>query len=203
MLANYGIEIRDVGIKQLGVSEKVTQDVFDRMRADRKRKTEATIAAGTAEATRIRTDAESKRTELLAAAQARAKAIRGQGDAEAAQYYKQLEEDPELAIFLRQTEALQEDAKERSTIVLSAESEPFKLFREMPKINRISQESRSSKIKIRKKYGHIRRKSINMILKQQQVECRREMDTGAKALSDALRMSFNILSSSWLCWWSF
>jgi membrane protease subunit HflC len=134
VLENYGIEIKDVGIKQLGVSEKVTQDVFDRMRADRKRKTEATIAAGTAEATRIRTDADSKKTELLAAAQARAKAIRGQGDAEAAQYYKQLEEDPELAIFLRQNEALKKILKDRSTIVLSAESEPFRLLREMPKM---------------------------------------------------------------------
>jgi modulator of FtsH protease HflC len=134
VLISYGIEIKDVGIKQLGISEKVTQAVFDRMRADRKRKTEATIAAGAAEAMRIRSDAESKRTELLVTAQARAKAIRGQGDAEAAQYYKQLEEDPELAIFLRQTDALKKILKERSTVVLSAESEPFKLLREMPNI---------------------------------------------------------------------
>jgi len=137
VLANYGIEIRDVGIKQLGVSEKVTQAVFDRMRADRKRKTESTIAAGAAEAMRIRSDAESKRTELLVTAQARAKAIRGQGDADAAQYYKQLEEDPELAIFLRQTDALKKILKERSTIVLSADSEPFRLLREMPKVGAI------------------------------------------------------------------
>jgi modulator of FtsH protease HflC len=134
VMDNYGIEIKDVGIKQLGVSEKVTQDVFDRMRADRTRKTQAIIATGTAEATRIRTDADSKKTELMAAAQARAKAIRGQGDAEAAQYYKQLEEDPALAIFLRQNEALKKILKERSTIVLSAESEPFRLLREMPKV---------------------------------------------------------------------
>jgi membrane protease subunit HflC len=145
VLANYGIEIRDVGIKQLGVSEKVTEDVFDRMRADRRRKTEATVAAGTAEATRIRTDAESKRTELLAAAEARAKAIRGQGDAEAAQYYKQLEADPELAIFLRQNEALKKILKDRSTVVLSAESEPFKLLRQMPKIEPPAATSQKSK----------------------------------------------------------
>jgi modulator of FtsH protease HflC len=134
VLANYGIEIKDVGIKQLGVSEKVTQDVFDRMRADRKRKTDSTIAAGTAEATRIRSDADSKKTELLVTAEARAKAIRGQGDAEAAQYYKQLEEDPELAIFLRKTEGIKKMLKDRSTIVISAESEPFELLRAMPKI---------------------------------------------------------------------
>jgi modulator of FtsH protease HflC len=139
VLANYGIEISDVGIKQLGVSEKVTQAVFDRMRADRKRKTEATIAAGAAEAMRIRSDAESKRTELLVTAQARAKAIRGQGDAEAANYYKELEADPELAIFLRQTDALKKILKERSTVVLSAESEPFRLLKEMPDLQKKSE----------------------------------------------------------------
>jgi len=129
---DYGIEIKTLGIKQLKVSEDVSKDVFERMRAERNRKTEATIAEGNAEATRIRTDADSKKTELLAAAEARAKAIRGQGDAEAAKYYKMLEADPDLAMFLRDIEALKRTLEERSTIVLSADTEPFKLLKEMP-----------------------------------------------------------------------
>ncbi len=130
----YGISIEAVGIKQLGVSEKVTEDVFARMMADRRRKAEATLAEGKAEATKIRTDSEKKRTVLLAVAEARAKAIRGRGDAEAAKYYKLLEEDPELAMFLREIEALKKILKHRSTVVLSAESRPFKLLKEMPDI---------------------------------------------------------------------
>ena len=130
----YGIDIKAVGIKQLGVSEEVTKDVFERMKADRKRKTEATLAEGNAEATKIKTDAESKRTELLAVAEAQAKAIRGEGDAEAAKYYKLLEADPDLAMFLRDIEALKKILKEKSTIVLSAETEPTKLLREIPDI---------------------------------------------------------------------
>jgi membrane protease subunit HflC len=130
----YGVEIKAVGIKQLGISEKVTQDVFARMKADRNRRTEATLAEGKAEATKIKTDADSKKTELMAAAEARAKAIRGQGDAEAAKYYKLLEEDPQLAMFLRDVDALKKILKERSTVVLSAESQPFKLLKEMPDI---------------------------------------------------------------------
>ncbi len=129
---DYGIEIKTIGIKQLNVSEDVSKDVFDRMRAERNRKTEATIAQGNAEATKIRTDADSKKTELLAAAEARAKAIQGQGDAEAAKYYKMLEEDPELAMFLRNIEALKKILEERSTIVFSADSAPFTLLKEMP-----------------------------------------------------------------------
>ncbi|MEN6384767.1 MAG: SPFH domain-containing protein, partial [Phycisphaerales bacterium] len=75
--AAYGININLVGIKMLKVSEKVTEDVFARMKADRKRKTDATLAQGSAEATRIKSDADSKITELMAATEARAKAIRG------------------------------------------------------------------------------------------------------------------------------
>jgi len=130
----YGIKVESVGIKMLKVSEKVTEDVFARMRADRKRKTEATLAQGNAEAMRIKSDADSKVIELLAAADARAKAIRGSGDAEAAQYYKMLEADPEFAMFLREIETLKKTLKERTTVVLPADAEPFKLLKQMPQI---------------------------------------------------------------------
>ena len=129
---DYGIEIKTLGIKRLKISEDVSKDVFERMRAERNRRTEATIAEGNAEAIRIKSDADEKKTVLLAAAEARAKAIRGQGDAEAAQYYKMLEEDPEFAMFLRDIDALKKVLRERSTIVLSADTEPFKLLKEMP-----------------------------------------------------------------------
>lgn len=132
--ADYGIEIMALGIKQLKISEDVSKDVFERMRAERNRKTEAIIAEGNAEATKIKTDADSKKIELLAAAEARAKAMRGEGDAEAAKYYKMLEEDPELAMFLRDIEALKKILEERSTIVISADTEPFKLLKKVPDI---------------------------------------------------------------------
>jgi membrane protease subunit HflC len=131
---NYGIEIKTLGIKQLKISEDVSKDVFERMKAERNRKTEATIAEGNAEATKIRTDADSKKTELLAAAEARAKAIRGEGDAEAAKYYKMLEEDPEFAMFLRKIETLKKALEQRSTLVFSADSEPFTLLKQVPDI---------------------------------------------------------------------
>jgi membrane protease subunit HflC len=132
--SSYGIEVKALGIKQLKVSEDVSKDVFERMRAERNRRTQAIIAQGNAEATKIKTDADSKKTELLAAAEARAKAIRGEGDAEAAKYYKMLEADPELAMFLRDIDALKKVLENRSTIVLSADAEPFKLLKEMPNI---------------------------------------------------------------------
>lgn len=131
---DYGIEVKAVGIKQLKVSEDVSKDVFDRMIAERKRQTAATVSQGQAAATRIKTDADSKKIELLAAARARAKAIKGEGDAEAAKYYKMLDADPQLAMFLRDLEALKKILQNRSTIVLSADAEPFKLLKQMPDI---------------------------------------------------------------------
>ncbi|MBN2020165.1 MAG: hypothetical protein JW749_08070 [Sedimentisphaerales bacterium] len=130
----YGIEIKAVGIKQLKVSEDVSKDVFERMKKERQRRTEATIAEGAAAARKITTEADSMQTELLAAADARAKQIRAQGDAEAAQYYKMLEEDPQLAMFLRDIEALKKILEKRSTLVIGSDSEPFRVLREMPKI---------------------------------------------------------------------
>jgi len=134
VMDDYGIEIKTLGIKQLKISEDVSKEVFERMRAERNRRTETTIAQGNAEATKIKTDADSKTKELLAAAEARAKAVRGQGDAEAAKYYKMLEEDPELAMFLRDLEALKKILEENATVVFSSKTAPFRLLEEMPNI---------------------------------------------------------------------
>lgn len=128
----YGIKIETLGIKQLKISEDVTQSVFERMKAERKRLTDDTITRGEAEAARIRADADRIRKSLLAEAQARAKAIRGRGDAEAAKYYEMLQANPELAIFLRNLESLVTMLKDRATLVIPADVEPFRLLREMP-----------------------------------------------------------------------
>ena len=45
-----------------------------------------------------------------------------------------LEEDAELAMFLRDIEALKKILEKRSTVVLSGDSQPFKLLREIPEI---------------------------------------------------------------------
>ncbi len=133
--SEYGITIETLGIKQLKVNEAVTEKVFDRMRAARNLKTEATIAEGEAEATKIATDAVSISQELMAAANARAKAIQGQGDAEAAQFYPMLKQAPQFAIFLKNIEALKTMLKDRTTLVVPMDAEPFSLLKEMPDPN--------------------------------------------------------------------
>jgi membrane protease subunit HflC len=132
---DYGIEIRTLGVKQLKISADVTKQVFERMKAERQRRTDATTSEGEAEAARIRAEANKKRDVLLAAAEASAKRIRGEGDKEAAKYYKMLEADPQLAIFLRDLEALAVSMKEGTTVVIPADADPFRLLRRMPSLD--------------------------------------------------------------------
>jgi membrane protease subunit HflC len=133
-LKDYGIEIKTLGIKQLKISADVTKQVFERMKAERQRRTDETISQGGAEAERIRSEANMKRDVLLAAAEARAKAIRGQGDAEAAKYYKMLEDEPQLAMFLRNLDALAITLRERATVIIPADADPFNLLTGMPSL---------------------------------------------------------------------
>jgi len=129
-----GIEITALGIKQLKVSKEVSKEVFERMRAERNRRAAVITSQGTGEATKVKTDAESKRDELIAAAEARATAIRGTGDAEAAKHYERLEDDPELAMFLRDIEALKKSMGEGTTIVIPTDMRPFNLLKGLPEL---------------------------------------------------------------------
>jgi membrane protease subunit HflC len=131
--AEYGIEIKTLGIKQLKVSEDVTKRVFERMKAERQGRTDAITSEGDAMAIQIRADANKKRDVLVNAAEGRAKEIRGQGDADAARYYEMLEADPQLAIYLRNLETLRAISP-RSTVVIPMDSEPFTLLKAMPSL---------------------------------------------------------------------
>jgi membrane protease subunit HflC len=133
-MQEYGIAVKAVGIKRLNVPKDVTEKVFDRMKADRNRKKVDILAEGNAAAKSIRSDAEAKQKELLAVAAAQAQLIRGTGDAEAAKYYEMLKEDPELAMFLRNLEALKKILAEKTTIVLGVETEPIDLLKGVPDI---------------------------------------------------------------------
>jgi membrane protease subunit HflC len=129
-----GIEIMALGIKQLKVSEEVSKEVFARMRAERTRIEKEITSQGTGEATKIKTDADSKAEELKAAAEARATAIRGKGDAEAAKHYEKLEADPELAMLLRDIEALQKILEKNTTFVTPTDMRPFELLKGLPEL---------------------------------------------------------------------
>ncbi|MBN2589374.1 MAG: protease modulator HflC [Sedimentisphaerales bacterium] len=138
--ADFGIEIKTLGIKKLKISEDVSTKVFDRMRAERNRRAQDTISEGKTEADSIEQDRITISDTILAAAEARAKIIRGKGDAEAAQYYEQLNEDPELAEFLYVMDMIPEMLKDRTTIVIDTTKEPFDVLWNKPNLTPASAE---------------------------------------------------------------
>ena len=66
----------------------------------------------------------------------RALEIKGQGDADAAQYYALLEEEPEFAMYLRNLEALPLILGDNSTFVVPMDADPFKLLKEKPALGK-------------------------------------------------------------------
>lgn len=125
----YGVELLVVGIRRLGLPEAITQSVFERMRAERQALADGYRSEGEGESIRIRAGADSERDQLLARAEADARRSRAEGEAEAAEQFKVFEKSPELALFLRKLDALEETLQSKSTVVLSSDTQPFDLLR--------------------------------------------------------------------------
>lgn len=125
---NYGLAIRFLGIKRLGLPENVTASVFERMQAERKRLADQSQYEGEAEAQTIRAEAERKAAVVLADAGAQATAIRGKGEAEAAKSLAVFQQNPDLANFIFRLSALENSLKDRSTLIFDQHTPPFDLF---------------------------------------------------------------------------
>lgn len=129
-MKDFGIEVTKVGFRQIGFPELVTTKVLDRMKAERESKSERHIAEGKSEAQRIRSEADRKASEILAQAEAESKRIRGEGDELAAKHYAVFQQDPKLAIFLRNLEALKVSLSDRDTLILDTDTPPYTLLKQ-------------------------------------------------------------------------
>jgi membrane protease subunit HflC len=126
---NYGIQIRFLGIKKLGLPESVTKLVFERMQSERQVQVSRIQYQGESEAATIRSAADLESAKLLAQAEAEATRIRGLGALEAAKSFEVLEREPALANFLSQLSALESFLKERATLVLDLDTPPLNLLK--------------------------------------------------------------------------
>jgi membrane protease subunit HflC len=129
---NYGISIEFLGIKRLGLPESVTQAVFDRMKAERTKFISEAQYQGEAEATKIKSTAERQAADVLANAQAAATRIEGEGVAEAAKTLAVFQQNPDLAIFQLQLEALKNSLNQKATLIFDEQTPPFDLFKKLP-----------------------------------------------------------------------
>jgi modulator of FtsH protease HflC len=129
---NYGITIEFLGIKRLGLPESVTQTVFDRMKSERQKSISEAQFKGESEATKIKSTAERQAADLIANAQAEATRIEGAGNAEAAKTMAVFQQNPELAVFQLQLEALKSSMNQKTTLILDERTPPFNLLKNQP-----------------------------------------------------------------------
>ncbi len=125
---NSGIQIEYLGLKRMGLPESVTESVFALMTADRQKLANKLNEEGAAEARKIRSNAEREAAEQTSIAEGQARRIKGEGDAVAAAVYPVFQQNPELAKFLLDLEALEASLKERSILIFDSHTTPFNLL---------------------------------------------------------------------------
>jgi len=128
-LAQYGIRVADVRIKRINLPEQNKQSVYARMRAERERIARQYRAEGEEQALGIRADADRQKAEILSAAYRDAEKIRGQGDAESTRIYGQAySKNPRFYKLLRTLEAYKKVLDDKTTAILSSDSELLKVL---------------------------------------------------------------------------
>jgi len=126
---SFGIDVADVRMKRLAFPEQNKQSVFDRMRAERERTAKKYRSEGEEEAIAIRAEADKERQEILATAYMEAEKIRGEGDAEAMRIYGAAHSaDPSFYEFVRTLESYRTFLDDKTTIVLSSDSDLLRLL---------------------------------------------------------------------------
>jgi modulator of FtsH protease HflC len=127
-LADYGVTITAVGVNRIILPEETTGAVMDSMRQDRSRLVQELESKGQAQRQAIITAAQAHAEKIRAFAEAYAAEIRRQGDLEAEQYIAQMNESPELAVFLKNIEFMRTAMAKRITYVVNGGIPGFELF---------------------------------------------------------------------------
>ena len=122
----YGITIQDVRIKRADLPQENEKTVFQRMQAEREQQAKQYRAEGAEEAQKIRSEAEKDKEILLAQAYKESEEIRGTGDAKAFRIYADAyRQDPKFFDFTRSMEAYRKSFDEKTTVVMTPDSEFF------------------------------------------------------------------------------
>jgi membrane protease subunit HflC len=125
-LKRIGVEIIDVRLKRVDLPQDVSESVYRRMEAERKRIANELRSTGAAEAEKIRADADRQREVLLAEAYRDAQRIRGEGDAKSAAIYAAaFNQNPEFYSFYRSMEAYRSTFRGRNDLMLLEPNSDF------------------------------------------------------------------------------
>jgi membrane protease subunit HflC len=127
----WGVDVVDVRITRADYVDAITESVYRRMEAERKRVANELRSTGAAEGEKIRADADRQREVTIANAYREAQKIKGQGDSQAARIYNEsFGRDPQFAQFYRSLDAYKASfAKKSDVMVLDPSGSDF--FRTM------------------------------------------------------------------------
>ena len=130
-----GVEIVDVRVKRVDLPTEVSESVYRRMEAERKRVANELRSEGSAEAEKIRADADKQREVIVAKAYRDAQIIKGEGDAKAAAIYADaFNQNPEFYAFYRSLEAYRGSFKSKSDVIVVEPNSDF--FKYMKSVGR-------------------------------------------------------------------
>src|SRR5581483_12089091 len=126
-----GVEVLDVRLKRVDLPTEVSEAVYRRMEAERKRVANELRSMGFADSEKIRADADKQREVTVAEAYRDAQRIKGEGDAKAAAIYaRAFEQNPEFYAFYRSMDAYRQTFKNRGDVmVVDPSSDFFKYFK--------------------------------------------------------------------------
>lgn len=127
---DFGIDVIDVRIKKIELTEEVLNSVFDRMETQRTEFANELRSLGRERSERIRADADRQVRVLVANAERESAQIRGQGDARAIEIYAAAyDKDQEFYSFLRSLEAYDTAfGTENDIMLMDTRSEFFRYF---------------------------------------------------------------------------
>jgi membrane protease subunit HflC len=128
----WGIDVIDVRITRVDYVDAITESVYRRMEAERKRVANELRSTGAAEGEKIRADADRQREVTVANAYRDAQKVKGEGDAQAAALYGEaFGRDPQFAQFYRSLEAYKASIGRKGDVLVldPNNSEFFKAFR--------------------------------------------------------------------------
>jgi len=128
---SIGVEVLDVRLKRVDLPQEVSNSVYGRMEAERKRAANELRATGGAESEKIRADADKQVVVILAKAYHEAQRVKGEGDAKAAAIYAgAYQSNSEFYAFYRSLEAYRQSFKDKNDVlVIDPNSEFFKYFK--------------------------------------------------------------------------
>ena len=127
---SLGLDIADVRIRRTDLTQEVSQQTYDRMKAERLAEAERLRARGREAAQRIRARADREVVEIIADAQRESEILRGEGEGERnAIFADAFSRDPDFFDFYRSMAAYTQALDpEGTTMLLSPNSDFFRFF---------------------------------------------------------------------------